>query len=144
MAWWGWCVVGILLLGAEMFAIDAQFYLIFLGAGAIVVGLAGLIGIELPTWMQWIAFAVLSLGAMLAFRKQLYEQVRGSRDHGNVVDTDVDQRVLIPETLAPGKSLRIQYRGTGWTAVNVGEKPIPAGEEVRIEAVDGLTLNVRA
>jgi membrane protein implicated in regulation of membrane protease activity len=141
MAWWGWCIVGILLLGAEMFAIDAQFYLVFLGAGAIVVGLAGLIGIELPGWMQWIAFTVLSLGAMLAFRKQLYEKLR-SRRHGEI-HGDVNQRVLIPQTLAPGQSLRIEYRGSGWTAVNVGDKPIPAGEEVRIEAIDGLTLQVR-
>ena len=29
------------------------------------------------------------------------------------------------------------------TALNVGDRPIPAGEEVRIEAVDGLTLRVR-
>lgn len=141
MTWWGWCIAGVVLLGLEMFAIDAQFYLVFLGAGAIVVGLAGLIGIESPGWMQWIAFAVLSLGAMLAFRKQLYDKVH-ARGHGGV-DIDVNRRVLIPQTLEPGKSLRIEYRGSGWTALNVGDKPIPAGEEVRIEAVDGLTLHVR-
>jgi len=39
--------------------------------------------------------------------------------------------------------MRIEYRGSGWTALNVGDRPIPAGEEVRIEAVDGLTLRVR-
>lgn len=141
MTWWSWCILGVVLLGLEMFAIDAQFYLIFLGAGAIVVGLGGLIGIELPAWMQWIAFAVLSVGAMLAFRKQLYDRVRHRR-HAEI-ETDVNRRVLIPQTLEPGKSLRIEYRGSGWTAVNVGDKPIPAGEEVRIEAIDGLTLHVR-
>ena len=31
MAWWGWCVFGVALLGVELFAVDAQFYLVFLG-----------------------------------------------------------------------------------------------------------------
>ena len=46
MAWWGWIVIGTLLFCAELFAIDAQFYLIFIGAGAIIVGLTGLLGVE--------------------------------------------------------------------------------------------------
>ena len=53
-----------LLLCAELFAIDAQFYLIFIGAGAIVVGLIGLAGIDFPIWAQWLLFAVLSITAM--------------------------------------------------------------------------------
>jgi inner membrane protein len=141
MTWWGWCIIGTLLLAAELFAVDAQFYLIFVGAGALVVGLLGLIGVDLPGWAQWMTFAVLSIAAMLTFRRQLYEKLR-KRAIG-VVDTDVDQRVTIPQDLAPGKSLRIEYRGTGWTALNVGDRSIPAGEEVRIEGVEGLTLRVR-
>jgi inner membrane protein len=140
MHWWAWCVAGTLLLALEMFAIDAQFYLIFLGVGALVVGIADLVGVNLPIWGQWLAFAVLSLGAMLGFRKQLYETVRGRGRH---VDSDVRQRVRIPQTLAPGKTLRIEYRGSGWTALNIGDSPIAAGEEVLIESVEGLTLNVR-
>jgi hypothetical protein len=141
MAWWGWCIVGTLLFGAELLAIDAQFYLIFIGAGAIVVGLVGLIGIELPTWAQWLLFAALSLTAMVTLRRQLYQKLR-SRPIGTV-DTDVDHLVVIPQELAPGGSGRVEYRGSGWTAVNVGDRAIPAGSQVRIESVDGLTLHVR-
>ena len=46
MPWWGWLIVGIGLLGVEMFVIDAQFYLVFLGASAAIVGLLGLAGID--------------------------------------------------------------------------------------------------
>jgi hypothetical protein len=141
MPWWGWCVIGTLLLCAELFAIDAQFYLIFIGAGAIVVGLVGLLGIELPIWMQWLVFAVLSLVAMVTVRRQLYEKLR-NRPIGNV-EGDVNRNVTIPQELAPGGSGRVEYRGAGWTALNVGDRVIPAGSEVRIESVDGLTLNVR-
>ena len=141
MSWWGWCILGTLLLAAELFAVDAQFYLIFIGVGAIVVGLIGLVGIDLPDWAQWMTFAVLSVAAMLTVRRYLYEKLR--RRATGVVDSDVAQRVRITEELAPGKTLRVEYRGTGWTALNVGHRSIPAGEEVRIESVDGLTLRVR-
>src|SRR5262245_27204668 len=141
MSWWSWCIMGTLLLAAELFAVDAQFYLIFIGLGAIVVGLIGLVGIDLPDWAQWMTFAVLSVAAMLTVRRYLYEKLR--RRAPAVVDSDVAQRVRITEELAPGKTLRVEYRGTGWTALNVGDRLIPAGEDVRIEAVDGLTLRVR-
>lgn len=141
MTWWGWCIVGTLLLAAELFAVDAQFYLVFIGIGAVVVGFLGLIGIDLPGWAQWMTFAVLSIAAMLTVRRQLYEKLR-MRPLGKVA-SDVAQLVRIPEALEPGRSLRVEYRGSGWTALNVGDRPIPAGEEVRIEAVEGLTLRVR-
>jgi len=140
MAWWGWIVIGTLLLGAELFAIDAQFFLIFLGAGAIVVGVIGMLGIDLPVWMQWLLFAALSVAAMLTIRRQLYTALR--KRPLSKVDGDANQRVRIPQELAPGQSTRVEYRGSGWTAVNVGGHLIPAGQEVRIQSVDGLTLRV--
>ena len=141
MTWWAWCILGTLLLAVELFAVDAQFYFVFIGLAAVVVGLLGLVGIDLPEWAQWMLFAVLAVAAMLTIRKQLYEKLR-HRVTGTV-DSDVAQRVKIPEELAPGKSVRVEYRGSGWTALNIGDRLIPAGQEVRIEGVDGLTLRVR-
>jgi membrane protein implicated in regulation of membrane protease activity len=60
------------------------------------------------------------------------------------VSGDVHQHVVLGQELAPGKSCRIEYRGSGWTAVNVGDRAIAAGDRVRIESIDGLTLHVRA
>ena len=71
MAWWAWMVLGIGLLGVEMFLIDAQFYLVFIGLSAAIVGLLGLVGVELPAWTQWLVFAVLAVVAMLAFRRRM-------------------------------------------------------------------------
>jgi membrane protein implicated in regulation of membrane protease activity len=141
MAWWSWCIIGTLLLGAELFAIDAQFYLVFIGAGAIVVGLVGLIGVDLPSWAQWLLFAALSITAMVTVRRQLYEKLR-HRPLGRV-DTDVNRRILVSQDLAPGKACRVEYRGSGWTAINVGDQVIPAGTDASIDAVDGVTLHVR-
>jgi membrane protein implicated in regulation of membrane protease activity len=141
MIWWKWFVIGTLLLGIELFAIDAQFFLIFIGAAAIVVGLVGMLGIDLPPWLQWLLFGALAIAAVVTMRKQIYARLRNRPQA--TVDGDVNQRVRIPEELAPGKTTRVDYRGTPWTALNVGKHAIPAGEEVRIESVDGLTLNVR-
>jgi membrane protein implicated in regulation of membrane protease activity len=141
MIWWKWFVIGMLLLGIELFAVDAQFFLIFIGAAAIVVGLIGMLGIDLPSWLQWLLFAALAVAAMVTMRKQIYARLR-NRPHGRV-DGDVHQLVRVPEELEPGKSTRVEYRGTSWTALNVGKNAIPAGQEVKIESVDGLTLHVR-
>ena len=77
MTWWGWMILGAVLLGAELFAVDAQFYLVFLGVSAAIVGLGTLFGIVLPEWAQWLAFAILSLTFFFAFRRMLYEKVHG-------------------------------------------------------------------
>ena len=143
MAWWGWCIVGVVLFGLELLAVDAQFYLVFAGLAAIVVGLVGLLGVDLPAWAQWLAFAVLSIVAMFTVRRQIYDKLATGRALGKV-NTDVDQHIVVSQELAPGKSCRIEYRGSGWTAVNVGEQIIPAGGGARIDSVDGVTLRIRA
>jgi len=35
MAWWSWGILGFVLLGLELFAIDAQFFLVFAGVAAV-------------------------------------------------------------------------------------------------------------
>jgi hypothetical protein len=142
MPWWGWLVVGVLLLAVEMFVLDAQFYLVFLGVSAAIVGLFGLAGVNMPEWSQWLLFAALALVTMIAFRKRVYELVRGRT--GAVEERlTLGDRVMIPMRLDPGQTCRVDYRGSSWTARNVGENDIEAGKEAVISHVDGLTLHVR-
>jgi membrane protein implicated in regulation of membrane protease activity len=143
MSWWAWLVLGIGLLGAEMFVIDAQFYLVFIGLSAAVVGLLGLFGVALPQWAQWLVFSALAIVAMLAFRRRLYEMVRNRGGHVDERLT-VGDRVVIASRLEPGQSGRVEYRGSSWTARNTGAEPIEAGREVVISQVDGLTLHVKS
>ena len=140
MSWWGWIILGLLLLGSELAFLDAAFYLVFIGAAAVVVGLVLLGGIIMPFWAQWILFAVLAIGTMVLFRQRLYQFVRGrGKGWGRSL---VDDLVRIEESLAPGQSCRIQHRGSTWTARNKGELKSFAGDEARVISVDGLTLNV--
>ena len=143
MPWWGWLIVGIGLLGVELFVVDAQFYLVFIGVAAVLVGLLGLAGIAMPDWAQWLLFAALALVSMFAFRQRVYQLVRGK---GGTVEAGANagDRVVVPARLEPGQTCRVDYRGSTWNARNVDARPIEAGSEAVIAQVDGLTLHLKS
>jgi inner membrane protein len=143
MPWWGWLVMAAALLSVELFVIDAQFYLVFLGVSAALVGLLSLADGTIPAWQQWLAFAGLAIATMLAFRDRVYQLVRKRTGHVQERLT-LGDRVVIPVRLEPGQSCRAEYRGSSWTARNVDQQAIDAGKEAVIAHVDGLTLHVRA
>ncbi len=141
MPWWGWLIVGIVLFSAEMFLVDAEFYLVFIGLSAVIVGLVSTAGLALPAWGQWLLFAALALVSMVVFRRRLYRILRPEAvgfEHNLVGET----LELLREPLAPGKSCRVEYRGTTWTVRNDGHTTIEVGEIALIERVDGVTLHV--
>ena len=142
MQWWTWMIFGILLLATELFAIDAQFYLVFLGAGALVVGLGMMLGLDLPVWLQWVTFGIVSLAFMFTVRRKLYEKLKIAPK--KIGMEAIGQTVQLSKELRPGRSCRAEFRGTTWKALNVGSETLPAGSTARIALVDGLTLHVRA
>jgi membrane protein implicated in regulation of membrane protease activity len=142
MLWWHWMILGAVILGAELFAIDAQFYLVFLGISAAIVGLLGMVGVEMPEWAQWTTFATLSLISFFSFRKSLYEKIRGGVN--GFRDSMTGDTVKIVEELASGSETRIDYRGTKWTVRNAGSDSISAGSRAKVVKVDGLTLHIEA
>lgn len=142
MTWWAWMVLGLILLGIELFAVDAQFYLVFLGVSAALVGLAGLLGISMPEWGQWLAFALLSLLFFFTFRRTLYEKIRSGGE--NYPETASGASINIATDLEPGKEGRVQYRGSDWTVRNVGDVAIAGGARAKVVKVEGLTLHVAA
>ncbi len=140
MLGWQWLVMGMLLLGAEMFLIDAQFYLVFLGVAAVLVGGAVWSGLSLSTPEQFLLFAVLSVVALLLFRKQLYQKLR--QPDGDVPEAlSVGDHVVLTDTLVPGQTSRVEYRGTTWLVRNVDTQSLSG--EVVISHVEGLTLLVK-
>ncbi|WP_129640895.1 NfeD family protein [Peristeroidobacter agariperforans] len=143
MAWWAWMIVAAISLAIEMFVFDAQFYLVFFGISAALVGLLGLAGVDMPDWAQVLALSVFAVTSMVTFRKRAYELVRSRTGHVEERLT-VGDRVTVPVRLEPSQTCRVDYRGTSWTARNVDETPIEAGREAVIANVDGLTLLVRA
>ena len=141
MAWWLWIVLGAALLAAELFLIDAQFYLVFLGAAAIVVGFADVAGLGGPDWVEWLAFAALSLALLVAFRERLRAKLRP--DAAGFGDALVGEFGVAREALAPGARGSAELRGTPWMAHNVGPETIPAGARLIVERSEGVVLHVR-
>ena len=72
MPWWGWITIGALMLAAEMTFVDLEFYLVFLGVSAMLVGAVELAGVAAPVWAQWLLLGGLSLGSLVLFRHRVY------------------------------------------------------------------------
>jgi hypothetical protein len=140
MQWWAWVAVGAILLGSELAFVDAQFYLVFLGLAALIVGFLGVSGWILTVWLQWIAFAGLAAVSMFAFRRRIYDRLRRNLPRMN--QGPAGETVVLPDALPPGETCRVEFRGSSWSARNGGPLLIAAGTRARIERVDGLTLVV--
>ena len=142
MQWWAWIAVGAILLGSELAFVDAQFYLVFVGAAALVVGFLSLARADLAVWLQWLIFAALAVSSMVGFRRRIYERMR--RNLPIMRSGPAGELLIVTEPLPPGKTCRVEFRGSSWSAINCGEAVIAAGDRARIERVDGLTLVVHA
>ena len=142
MPWWGWMIIGALLLGSELMIVDAGFYLVFLGIAAAITGLIELAGADLEPWVQWILFSIIALVFMVLFRKKLYAKLRGSGIGYQVGPTG--EIVTVEQALQPGETGRMAYRGTEWTVVNTSDQAFEQGQHVQISSVDGLTLKLDA
>jgi membrane protein implicated in regulation of membrane protease activity len=140
MPWWGWIMLGTVLLGAELFVIPTDFFLVFLGVAAFAVGGIGFVGVELPPWAQWATFAVLAVFSLVFFRGWLRARwPKATR----VDDTLVGEIAVAREPLAAGASGQIELRGSTWSARNASDVALAPGDRARVERVEGLTLHVR-
>ena len=141
MTWWGWVIAGAILLGAELLFVNAQFYLVFVGIAAILVGLTAL-AVPLAEWLQWGLFAALAVLSMVTFRSRIYHRFH---DATPPVETGPKGGLItLPAALAAGESCQAEYGGSYWTVRNDSQTPIPAGARARIVSVENLTLLVRA
>jgi membrane protein implicated in regulation of membrane protease activity len=137
--WWGWIVVGAMLLSSELF-VPTDFFLVFLGVAALLVGGVGLAGLALPIWAQWLLFAALSLVLLGTVRSRLKKRLPAS---SRADDTLVGEIALIHERLEAGATGSAELRGARWTARNVDASALEPGARARVERVEGLVLHLR-
>ena len=140
MPWWAWMTAGGLLLAAEMAFVDAEFYLVFLGVSALLVGGIGLAGIDVPVWLQWLLFSALAVSSLIFFRQRVYSRVRRQTELPEGVE---GAWAVADERIEPGAQGRATLRGTPWTARNDGDAAIEAGARVKVESAEGVILRVR-
>jgi membrane protein implicated in regulation of membrane protease activity len=140
MLWWHWIAFGLVLAGLEILT-PGGFFVIFFGAGAVVVGLLDLAGLAGPLWVQWLLFTGVSVLAVSLFRKPLLERLRARDDHGPV-DSLVGEVAIPMADIAPGAVGRAELRGSGWQARNVGTTTTIKGQRCRVNRIDGLTIYI--
>ncbi len=140
MDWWAWVVGGAILLGAELFFVDAQFYLVFVGSAAVLTGIAVAALPGLPAWAQWGGFALLAILAMFTFRRRIYEHLRGRPP--TVRSGPSGDLMTLGKALGPGEEFQQEHAGSFWTVRNETAAALPAGAHVRVDRVEGMTLLV--
>lgn len=142
VAWWMWLLVGIALLGIEILT-PGGFFIFFFGAAALAVGLLALLGWQPGLPVQGLIFLALSVVSLLLFRKPLLERFQKSIPNKQV-DSLVGETAVALEEIPAGGMGKAELRGSAWSARNLGDSPIQLKQRVRVERIDGLTLDVRA
>jgi len=140
MPFWGWIVVGAVLLAAELTLVDAQFYLVFVGVAALVTGAGVWLAGPFAPAVDWALFGGLCVVMLAAFRKRVYARIR--RVDGEVSQGTVGELAIARATIAPGQHGRVELRGTLWDGRNVGDAEIREGERARVLATHGLVLEL--
>ena len=139
-SWWLWLLLGFVLLALELMT-PGGFYVFFFGIGAISVGLLTALGVAGAPWLQWLLFALISMGAVLLFRKPLQNRLQVSPERE--VDSIVGETAVAKDNIGAHQMGMAELRGSSWSARNVSESPIVAGQRCRVERVEGLTLHIR-
>ena len=142
MAWWIWVLGGLVLLLAEVLT-PGGFFVVFFGAGAILVGALKALGWNGPGWAEWLVFTVLSVAALALFRKPLMRRfnLQGS---DKPVDRLEGETAQVTEDVPLGGVGKAEMRGASWSARSSGETALARGQRCKVERVEGLTLWLRA
>jgi membrane protein implicated in regulation of membrane protease activity len=140
MAWWVWVLGGLVLLLAEILT-PGGFFVVFFGAGAILVGALKVLGWNGPAWAEWLVFTLLSIGALALFREPLMR--RFHLKSTKPVDRLEGETALVTEDVGVGGVGKAEMRGASWTARSSGGVALVRGQRCRVEKVEGLTLWLR-
>ncbi len=137
MPWWSWLILGFALLGGEMLA-PGGFYLLFLGIGALIVGLLALANLAGPSWTQWLLFTLLSVLSLTILRSRLARSILPSRPGAEIIGATVELTTVIQ----PDGVGQARFRGSVWRVHNAGPRALEVGARCRVEEVNVITLTV--
>ena len=135
---WLWLIGGVLLLGAELIA--PGFWLIFIGAAAIVTGLLSL-AIGLPLVLQLAAFAALAFLSVRILGRRFYvsKYDYSSDPHLNDRVSRLLGKIVVVVEAVDSHGGRVRVGDSEWSARG---GPAAPGEKVRIVDVEGHCLKV--
>ncbi len=140
VTWWHWLVLGLVLIALEM-AAAGGFYIIFFGIAALVIGGLAFLGLVGSLSLQVLMFSVLSVAALLLFRRPLMRWMNID-GRGGDVDSLAGELAIPRDDIPPAGVGRAELRGTMWTARNHSPLMIARGQRCVVVSVDRLTISI--
>ncbi len=135
---WSWWVLGLILLGIEVFA--PGFFFLWFGIAAILIGISALL-IDWPWQLQVIGFLVLSVVAALVGRRFATPGTESEDPLLNLRAGRLRGRTFVlSEPIVEGSG-RVQIDDTVW---QVRGPDAPAGARITVTGSDGSILRVEA
>ena len=136
--YWHWWILGLVLLVAEML-LPTGFFLIWIGAGAILVGAVSWLVPALGWEAEMVLFGVLSLASFFAWKRLRPAEVASDQPALNRRGHS-----YVGRTFTLGAPI---VNGVGTLHVDdsqwrISGPDVPAGTQVRVTAADGATLKV--
>ena len=139
VAHYGWWLLALVLIAAEMIA--PGYFLLWIGIAAAAVGVIVWFAPAAPALVQAILFAVFAIASCLVYWKFL-RPVAERRDDQPLLNRRgaqlVGQRFIVSDAIVNGRG-KIRVGDGEWLASG---PDMPAGSEVEVVAVDGTTLTV--
>jgi len=143
--WILWCILGAVLIVAEVFT--SGFVLLWFGVGALAAAFAGIIGID-NLGIQFLIFAAVSVGLTAASRT-IFVNYFSREKTGDSLRTGVDALpgkigTVVSSSRGAMQEGAVKVFGSTWTAYPAeGESALEAGERVRVESIEGSSIYVR-
>lgn len=140
VAHYGWWLLALVLIAAEMIA--PGYFLLWIGIAAAAVGVIVWFVPGAPALVQAILFAVFAIASCLVYWKFL-RPVAERRDDQPLLNRRgaqlVGQRFIVSDAIVNGRG-KIRVGDGEWLASG---PDMPAGSEVEVVAVDGTTAKIR-
>lgn len=136
---YGWWVLGLVLIAAEMLA--PGYFLLWIGLAATVMGILTLVFPDLPFLLQAVLFSLLSLAVCFIYWKYIRPAAE-SRDDQPLLNRKgarmVGRRIVVVEPILNGRG-KAKVGDTVWL---VEGQDCAVGTSVEVIGVEGTTLKV--
>ena len=143
--WVLWCILGAILIVAEIFT--SGFVLFWFGIGALAAAFAGFIGVD-SLLIQFLIFAGVS-SALTAASRTIFVNYFSRERTGESLRSGVDALpgkigTVVSSSKGALNEGAVKVFGSTWTAYPApGEAPLEAGERVSVERIEGASIYVR-
>ena len=143
--WVLWCILGAILIVAEIFT--SGFVLLWFGIGALAAAFAGLVGVD-SLVIQFMIFAIVSV-SLTAASRTIFLNYFSREKTGDSLRSGVESMpgkigTVVSSSKGALNEGAVKVFGSTWTAYPApGEPPLEAGERVCVESVEGASIYVK-